>query len=81
MLGLDLGVFDAASIGIIRGSGERIVDANDEFLAMVGHDRAELQAGALNWRTMTPPEFAHLDDAGIRQAVSSGGFTVPYEQQ
>lgn len=50
-------VVDSNMIGIYfaRRSGE-ILDANDAFLATVGYSRSDLQAGRLNWQTITPPE-------------------------
>ncbi|WP_066381736.1 MULTISPECIES: PAS domain S-box protein [unclassified Anabaena] len=33
-----------------------VLDANDAFLNMVGYTREDLQAGRLNWRSLTPVE-------------------------
>lgn len=64
---------DSGLIGIIMAdTSGNIVDANDTFLAMVGHDRGELRSGALNWVEMTPPEWRHLDRAAIEELAKTG---------
>ena len=68
-------------VGVMRGVEGEITEADDAFLAIVGYTRADFEAGRMNWREMTPSEFLHLDDAGIRQAAESGGFTVPYQKE
>lgn len=63
------------------GTGAQITAADDAFLRIIGYTQAELAAGLIDWRVLTPPEFLHLDDAGMRQAAASGGFTVPYQKE
>lgn len=64
----------ASIIGVIRWDLDRslILDANDEFLRMTGYDRADLAAGRLNFRTMTPPEWAERNEVGIHELRSKG---------
>lgn len=54
--------------GVIKG-------ANDAFLEMVGYSRAELDAGAIGWERLMPPEWAadawRIGDE-IRRARRSG---------
>ncbi len=71
----------ATIVGVMMGIGEEITEADDAFLAIVGYTREDFEAGRMNWAEMTPPEFLHLDAAGIRQAAESGGFTVPYQKE
>jgi PAS domain S-box-containing protein len=47
-------------------------EANDAFLHMVGYTRADLLAGALEWRAMTPPEWREADEASIQQLMTRG---------
>ncbi|MES2523454.1 MAG: PAS domain S-box protein [Gemmatimonadota bacterium] len=68
-------------VGIMRGQEADITEADDAFLSIVGYSRLDFDAGRMNWREMTPPEFLHLDEAGIRQAAQSGGYTVPYQKE
>lgn len=64
-------------IGIIfsRTDGS-IVDANDAFLQIVGYDRADLEAGNINWQTMTPPEYTHLNEVAVTELANTGAFSA-----
>jgi PAS domain S-box-containing protein len=67
-------------LGVLTGSGERIIDANDAFLKMIGFTREEMEAGQIDWRAMTPREYAPLDDQGLEQ-LRRRGVCVPYEKE
>ena len=68
-------------LGLIFWAGDgRIAQANDAFLRMVGHSRAELQAGQLDWAAMTPPEYRALDEAALVE-VALRGSCRPYEKE
>jgi PAS domain S-box-containing protein len=69
---------DANLIGIVIGDGDRITEANDVFLAILGCDRDDLRRG-LRWPSITPPEYHALDRAAIREARRRGECT-PYEK-
>ena len=71
---------DANVLGIIVADEERVLDANDALLAMVGHDRADLEAGRINWREMTPAEWSARDDAAIEQLRRTGSCR-PFEKE
>lgn len=43
-------------VGIVVTDGERIVEANDAFLGMLGYTRADLATGGLRWWDITPEE-------------------------
>jgi PAS domain S-box-containing protein len=73
-------LFDAGVIGFVVADADRIVEANDHFLAMVGYDRADLDAGRLRWPAMTPPEYAELDARGIAE-IGERGFCTPFEKE
>jgi PAS domain S-box-containing protein len=55
-------------------------ESNDELLRMTGYTRQDQEAGLVRWDTMTPPEYAHLDRAHIRQAAERGSC-APYEKE
>lgn len=62
----------------------QILDANDAFLHMVGYTRADLQAGLLNWRAMTPADQIGLSEQSIaqmRMAGASEALTKEYLRQ
>ena len=73
--------FDAALIGTMFGDNYgKVTDANDEYLRIAGFGREELQAGRLDWRAITPPEYLPLDEAHMAEARQRGACT-PYEKQ
>lgn len=71
---------ESVPIGVIRSDIHgRILDANDAFLGLVGYSREDLQAGLLQWRALTPPEFLPRDEAAIAEAMATGRCS-PYEK-
>lgn len=60
--------------------GGRVTDANDAFLAMTGFTRADLEAGALRWDKMTPPEFMPASQKCIEE-LTTQGHSTPYEKE
>lgn len=72
---------DANVMGVffMRFDG-RVTDANDALLGMIGYSRADLTAGRIDWRRITPPEFAAADDQAIKQLRRSGAST-PIEKE
>ena len=74
-------IMESDLLGLIFWAGNgRIAQANDAFLRMVGHSRAELQAGQLDWAAMTPPEYRALDEAALVE-VALHGSCRPYEKE
>jgi PAS domain S-box-containing protein len=58
----------------------RILEANDEFLRMVGYDREDLVSGRIRWADLTPPDWRDRNNARIEQQKSSGRFE-PFEKE
>jgi PAS domain S-box-containing protein len=71
---------DANTIGVMSGDAERIQDANEIFLAMLGHTRGEMREGRVRWRDITPPEWADLDEEKFKELLSRGAV-LPYEKE
>jgi PAS domain S-box-containing protein len=71
---------DANVVGVTVSDGERVLEANDAWLAMVGRDRAELESGRLSWRAITPPHHREADDRAIERMLSVGRVE-PYEKE
>lgn len=67
-------------IGIITADTERVLEANDAYLTMVGCTRADLEAGRIRWRALTAPEYHHLDDRAIAQ-LQTDGVCTPFEKE
>jgi PAS domain S-box-containing protein len=71
---------DASIIGIVIGDLDgRIVDANDAFLRMVGHERADIMSG-LRWPEMSPPEWRGADEQRVEE-MKATGVAQPYEKE
>jgi PAS domain S-box-containing protein len=66
--------------GIVSGEFDRIPEANDAFLNIVGYSREDLLNGSLRWPDLTPPEYAALDDLAHEEALRFGACT-PYEKE
>ncbi len=63
--------------GNIHGS---VIESNDEFLRTIGYTRQDMEAGRVDWKSITPPEYLHLDEEHIREAKERGGCT-PFEKE
>jgi PAS domain S-box-containing protein len=73
-------LFDANVVGVTISDGERVLEANDAWLALTGHTRSELEASELSWRAMTPAEWGPGDDRVIEQ-LEREGWAQPYEKE
>ena len=68
-------------VGIfIAGPQGEIFESNDYFLNMLGLDRQALEAGQLNWQTLTAPETLGISMQSVEQMMHSGG-SLPYEKE
>ncbi len=57
-----------------------VVDANDEFLRIVGYTSEDLQRGAMDWSRMTPAEFKARDELAVAELRRVGAH-APIEKQ
>ena len=71
---------EANVVGVTISDDERVLEANDAWLQMTGHTRAELEAGEISWRAMTPPEWISGDDRRLEQ-IAGAGWVEPYEKE
>ena len=65
---------------IVSGEFDRIPEANDTFLELLGYSREDLQAGRLRWPDLTPPEYLALDDLAHEECLRFGACT-PFEKE
>ncbi|MDB6123645.1 MAG: sensor hybrid histidine kinase [Pedosphaera sp.] len=70
---------NAQSVIFWNTQGE-ITGGNDAFLKLVGHAREDLDAGCINWVTMTPPEYADLDQHALKELATTGTCAT-YEKE
>jgi len=71
---------ESAIAGIVSGEFDRIPDANDAFLQLVGYSRVDLLAGRLRWPELTPSEYAPLDELAHEEGLRFGACT-PFEKE
>jgi PAS domain S-box-containing protein len=58
----------------------RVIDANDSYLRLLGFTRDELKAGEVRWDAATPPEWKHIDEAGLEH-LRRDGVCPPLEKE
>jgi PAS domain S-box-containing protein len=74
-------LLEANPIGVVHGDAAgRIIDANEAYLRLIGHTRAELQAGLVRWDRLTPPEHAAKDRRAVQEAREHGVSGI-YEKE
>jgi PAS domain S-box-containing protein len=60
--------------------GGQVLDANDDYLKLVGYTRGELEAGKVRWDVVTPPEWKHVDDTALER-LGRDGACAPLEKE
>ena len=73
-------LYQSPYLGVAIADENRIIDGNEAFLRMIGHNRAELVGGKLDWRAITPERFRALDASAMEQ-LREFGTCVPYEKE
>jgi PAS domain S-box-containing protein len=72
---------DSNIIGIfVWDLDDRISDANEAFLRIVGYSREDLISGRLRWRDLTPTEWRDADDRRVAE-LEATGTAQPYEKE
>jgi PAS domain S-box-containing protein len=65
---------DANVIGVVVATEAGVVEANDAYLDIIGYTREQFAAEGISWRSITPPEWAHLDDEALRKLRRTGVY-------
>jgi PAS domain S-box-containing protein len=66
-------LMDANIVGIlISDSDNRIIEANDAFLQIIGYTRDDLREGTLHWPDLTPPEWLAAGERALAQLRTQG---------
>lgn len=73
-------LYKSPYLGVAIAEENRIVDANDALLAMIGYSRDQLMAGEIDWWKMTPEKYRPLDLLAMEQ-LREFGTCVPYEKE
>ena len=70
----------STNVGVVSGEYDRIPEANDTFLELVGYSREDLLTGRLVWADLTPKEFVALDEFAHEEGLRFGAST-PFEKE
>ncbi len=70
---------ESSIVGVLVTNEERVLDANQVYLDIIGYSTEELRAGKILRANLTPPEFQPLDHRGLEQ-LRRTGHTMPYEK-
>ncbi len=73
-------IIDSNIIGVLFANPERIIDANNAFLEMVGYSDEDLKAGLLVWRDMTPAEHTAVDNKAVDE-LERLGVASPWQKE
>jgi signal transduction histidine kinase/CheY-like chemotaxis protein len=72
---------DMIPMALRRAGGRRageVAEANDSWLALVGRERAELEAGGLRWDQVVPPAARAAERLAARAVAAADGYG-PYQ--
>ncbi len=67
-------------LGLFTATLNRVTGANDAFLDMIGHSRADMEAGLIDWRDLTCSKYRPLDEQVLAE-VQQFGASVPFEKE
>ena len=66
-------VTESGIVGVFLWSMDGgIYEANDAFLDMLGYTQDDLVQGLVDWRRMTPPEYAAIDEIAVNELLAHG---------
>jgi len=66
--------------GFASGGIGQTLEMNDPLLELLGFSRGDLLAGLVHWSSLTPPEYASLDELAHEEALRFGACT-PFEKR
>jgi PAS domain S-box-containing protein len=71
---------DANVLGVVVAGEDRVHEANDAYLAIIGYSRDDLEAGRVDWRRIIPPEWGGAV-ARAREQLLRTGTCQPFEKE
>jgi PAS domain S-box-containing protein len=71
---------DANVLGVGLIGEDGIHDANDAYLDIIGYSRADLQAGRIDWRALTPEQYRAVEADAAAQ-LRRTGTCRPFEKE
>lgn len=74
-------LYETGILGVLFSSVDgSLVDGNEAALSVLGYTKAEVRAGGVRWRDLTPPEYRSADDRALEE-LKAQGFTTPFEKE
>jgi PAS domain S-box-containing protein len=73
-------LFDSDLIGIVVANPEKIIEANDQFLKIIGYSHEDMLSGRIPWHEVNPPEYNPLDEVALKEMIDRGSCT-PFEKE
>ncbi len=71
---------EANIIGIVVADTERVIEANDAYLHLLGYTRADLLPSRLSWVAVNPPESLAVTEQAMQVALTTGACE-PFETE
>jgi PAS domain S-box-containing protein len=63
---------EADIVGVLVADRDRIIDANDRFLHILGYTREDLEAGLIRPDQLTPPEWLTVNNRAMEELAATG---------
>ncbi len=74
-------IYNSKITGVMFWNADgRVLDANKEFLNLLGYKKEDITIGELNWKDITPAEFAE-QDVKLLEEIQKKGFFNPVEKE
>ena len=71
---------DANVLGVVTLDEQRIIDANDAYLDIIGYTREDLAGGRIAWQEITPPGWSEAQRKALAQ-LRQTGVCRPFEKE
>jgi PAS domain S-box-containing protein len=71
---------DANVLGVVVAGEDRVHEANDAYLAIIGYSRDDLEVGRVDWQRITPPGWEGAE-AKARAQLLRTGACQPFEKE
>jgi len=73
-------LFESGVMGVLVANQDRVLEANEAFLDLVGYSRSEMLDGRLRWGVINPPEHTEVDERALRELAHTG-VVRPFEKE
>jgi hypothetical protein len=67
-------------VGVVILDADRLIEANDAFLKMLGFTQDDIREHRVTWRDITPPESLELSERAFHE-LRTRGTVAPFEKE